>query len=101
MEAALKPVAIRRPDPLLIANVTATAVEDPEAIRSGLVAQVTGTVRWRESVAYMKEKGVLHFVEVGTGKVLAGLIKRIAEGATVVSFGTPSDAAAYCGATKL
>ena len=101
MEAALKPVAIRRPDPPLVANVTASAVEDPEAIRSGLVAQVTGTVRWRESVAYMREQGVSRFVEVGTGKVLAGLIKRIAEGATVVSVGTPADVAAYCGAAKL
>ncbi|HKN30899.1 MAG TPA: ACP S-malonyltransferase [Roseiarcus sp.] len=100
MEAALKHVAIRRPRPPLVANVMASAVDDPEAIRSGLVAQVTGTVRWRESVAYMRAEGVTRFVEVGAGKVLAGLIKRIAGGATVVSVGTPADVAAFKVATK-
>jgi [acyl-carrier-protein] S-malonyltransferase len=101
MEAALKPVAIRQPRPHLVANVTAAAVKEPETIRLGLVAQVTGTVRWRESVDYMREQGVSRFIEVGTGRVLAGLIKRIAQGATVVGFGTPADAAAYHGAAKL
>ena len=100
VEAALKHVAIRRPKPPLIANVTASAVDDPEAIRSGLVAQVTATVRWRESVAYMRAQGVTGFVEVGTGKVLAGLIKRIVEGATVVSVGTTADVAAFTVAAK-
>jgi [acyl-carrier-protein] S-malonyltransferase len=95
MEAALQRVTIRRPRPPLVANVEASAVDDPEAIRPGLVAQVTGTVRWRESVAYMRAQGVTRFVEVGTGKVLAGLIKRIAEGAIVVSVGTPADVAAF------
>ena len=95
MEEALKVVAVRRPRPPLISNITASPVEDPEAIRSALVAQVTGTVRWRESVTYMRAQGVSLFVEVGTGKVLAGLIKRIAEGATAVSVGTPGDIAAY------
>ena len=60
-----------------------------------LVAQVTGTVRWRESVAYMTAQGVTRFVEVGTGKVLAGLIKRISEGVTVASVGTPADVTAF------
>ena len=68
---------------------------DPEAIRSDLVAQVTGTVRWRESVAYMSAHGVTRFIEVGAGKVLAGLIKRIAEGATAISIGAPADIAAF------
>ncbi len=95
MDAALESVAIHRPHPPLVANVTASLVEEPEAIRSGLVAQVTGVVRWRESVAYMTAQGVSRFVEIGTGKVLAGLIKRIADGATVVSVGTPADAAAF------
>jgi [acyl-carrier-protein] S-malonyltransferase len=95
MESALRHVTIRRPKPPLVANVEASAVDDPEAIRSGLVAQVTGTVRWRESVAYMRAQGVTRFVEVGTGKVLAGLIKRIAEGATVLGVGTPADVAAF------
>lgn len=95
MEAALQHVAIRRAKPPLVANVEASAVDDPEAIRSGLAAQVTGTVRWRESVVYMRAQGVTRFVEVGTGKVLAGLIKRIAEGVTVLSVGTPADVAAF------
>ena len=80
MAAALKSVEIRPPKPPLVANVEASAVDDPEAIRSGLVAQVTGTVRWRESVAYMSAHGVTRFIEIGTGKVLAGLIKRIVGG---------------------
>ena len=95
MDAALKSVAIRRPQPPLVANVTASLVDEPELIRSLLVAQVTGVVRWRESVAYMKAQGVSRFVEVGAGKVLAGLIKRITDGATVVSVGTPADATAF------
>ncbi len=95
MEAALQHVTIRPPKPPLVANVEASALDDPEAIRSGLAAQVTGTVRWRESVAYMRAQGVTRFVEVGTGKVLAGLIKRIAEGAAVLSVGTPADVAAF------
>ena len=95
MKAELERVAIARPKAPLVANVTASAVSDPEAIREGLVAQVTGTVRWRESVDYMSAHGVTRFVEVGTGKVLAGLIKRIAEGASAISVGTPSDVAAF------
>jgi [acyl-carrier-protein] S-malonyltransferase len=100
VEAALKHVAIRRPKPPLIANVTASPVDDPETIRSALILQVTGTVRWRESVAYMSAQGVSRFIEVGTGKVLAGLVKRIAAGATVVSVGTPGDVAAFMVAMK-
>ena len=80
METALKDVKIGRPRPPLVANVTASAVADPKEIRQNLVAQVTGTVRWRESVDYMSAKGVTRFIEVGAGKVLAGLIKRIADG---------------------
>jgi [acyl-carrier-protein] S-malonyltransferase len=95
MEAALKAVAIARPKAPLVANVAASAITDPEAIRDGLIAQVTGTVRWRESVDYMSAHGVDRFVEVGTGKVLAGLIKRIASGANVISVETPADIAAF------
>jgi [acyl-carrier-protein] S-malonyltransferase len=100
METALKDVRIARPRPPLVENVTAAPADDPEAIRGGLVAQMTGTVRWRESVAFMTAHGVTRFVEVGTGKVLAGLIKRIVEGATVVSVGTPADVATFKAATK-
>lgn len=95
METTLKDVDIRPPKPPLIANVEAEAVTDPEAIRTGLVKQVTGTVRWRESVLYMSAHGVTRFVEVGTGKVLTGLIKRIVQGATAISVGAPADVAAF------
>jgi [acyl-carrier-protein] S-malonyltransferase len=61
----------------------------------GLVEQVTGTVRWRESVSFMAEAGVTTFYEVGSGKVLSGLVKRIAEGASGVSIGTPEEVAAF------
>ena len=60
-----------------------------------LVEQVTGTVRWRESVAFMAGEGVTTFYEVGAGKVLSGLVKRIADGARGVSVGTPDDIAAF------
>ena len=61
----------------------------------GLVEQVTGTVRWRESIAFMADAGVTTFYEVGSGKVLSGLVKRIAEGASGVPIGTPEDVAAF------
>ncbi len=95
MAEALKTVSIRAPKAPLIANVSASPVADPAVIRDNLVAQVTGTVRWRESVLTMSACGVTRFVELGAGKVLAGLIKRIAEGATASSVGTPADVAAF------
>ncbi len=100
MEAALQSVEIRPPTPPLVANVEASAVAEPEAIRSDLVAQVTGTVRWRESVAYMSAHGVTRFIELGAGKVLTGLIKRIVEGATAISIGAPADVAAFSAPAK-
>jgi [acyl-carrier-protein] S-malonyltransferase len=96
MKKALEDVAIRSPKPPLVANVEAEAVTSPDAIRSGLVAQVTATVRWRESVTYMSAHGVTRFIELGSGKVLTGLIKRIVEsGATTISIGAPADIAAF------
>jgi [acyl-carrier-protein] S-malonyltransferase len=95
MAAALAGVAIGTPTPPLVANVSATAIAEPAAIRASLVAQVTSAVRWRESVLYMAQQGVVHFVELGAGKVLSGLIRRIAEGATVLSVGTPGDIEAF------
>jgi [acyl-carrier-protein] S-malonyltransferase len=96
MQAALKGVKLRRPKPPLVANVEAEAVTNPEAIRSGLVAQVTATVRWRDSVTYMSAQGVTRFIELGAGKVLTGLIKRIVESsATTISIGAPADVAAF------
>jgi [acyl-carrier-protein] S-malonyltransferase len=79
----------------LVANVLAAPTSDPAEIVRGLVAQVTGTVRWRESVAGMAQAGVTRFYEVGSGKVLTGLVKRIAEGASGLSIGTPEEVAAF------
>jgi [acyl-carrier-protein] S-malonyltransferase len=75
--------------------VKAGFVSDPAEIAALLVRQVTGTVRWRESVQFMAAQGVARFVEVGSGKVLNGLVRRIVEGASVSAVGTPADVAAY------
>ena len=77
------------------ANVLAAPLTDPAAIREALVAQVTGTVRWRECVAAMAAAGIDQFTEIGTGKVLTGLVKRIAPGAAASAVGTPDDIAAF------
>ncbi|GAC1329115.1 MAG: ACP S-malonyltransferase [Beijerinckiaceae bacterium] len=95
MAEALAKVSIFPPRVPVVANITARPVTDAEAIRRALVAQVTGTVRWRESVAFMAGAGVDRFLELGSGKVLTGLLKRIAEGASGFSIGTPADIAAY------
>jgi [acyl-carrier-protein] S-malonyltransferase len=98
MEQALAAVTLRRPVPPLVANVTASAIADPHEIAKLLVEQVTATVRWRESVAYMAARGVTRFYEIGAGKVLSGLNKRIAEGASATAVGTPEDIAAFVAA---
>ncbi|WP_210485896.1 ACP S-malonyltransferase [Microvirga antarctica] len=95
MRAALAGVTVNVPVVPLVSNVTAGPVTDPDAIRDGLVRQVTGTVRWRESVAFMAAQGVESFYEVGSGKVLTGLAKRIAPGAAASVIGTPDDVAAF------
>ncbi|HYA80246.1 MAG TPA: ACP S-malonyltransferase [Methylocystis sp.] len=95
MRAALKDAAIAAPCVPVVANVLAAPVSDPEDIRRLLVEQVTGAVRWRESVGFMAEAGVTKFVECGAGKVLAGLVKRIAPGASGISVGQPADFDAY------
>lgn len=95
MRAALGKVDVKAPVPALVSNVTAHPVTDPDAIRRGLVEQVTDTVRWRESIAFMREQGVTRFIEVGTGKVLSGLVKRIVEGASAVNIATPADIEAF------
>jgi [acyl-carrier-protein] S-malonyltransferase len=94
MADALSKAAINKPVVPLVSNVLASAISDPDEIRRRLVEQVTGTVRWRESVAYMASEGVTKFFEIGAGKVLTGLVKRIADGATGVSVGSPADIAA-------
>jgi [acyl-carrier-protein] S-malonyltransferase len=95
MEEALGKVQIAAPEVPVIANVTARPVTNSDEIRRALVAQVTGTVRWRESVAFMASAGVDRFLELGSGKVLTGLLKRIAEGAIGMAIGTPADIASY------
>jgi [acyl-carrier-protein] S-malonyltransferase len=94
MAKALSEVTIHKPAAPLVSNVLASAITDPDEIRRRLIEQVTGTVRWRESVAYMASKGVTRFFEIGAGKVLSGLVKRIADGAVGVSIAGPNDIAA-------
>jgi [acyl-carrier-protein] S-malonyltransferase len=91
MAEALEGVAVRAPLVALVANVTAAKVSDPDEIKRLLVAQVTGTVRWRESVLACAEMGVDRFVELGAGRVLAGLVKRIVPDATAISAGSPAE----------
>ncbi|MCF8470712.1 MAG: ACP S-malonyltransferase [Parvibaculum sp.] len=95
MAAALAEADIKAPAVPLVANVTASRVSDPATIRELLVEQVTGMVRWRESVLYMAENGVTRLVEVGTGKVLSGLAKRITKDVEAVSIGLPADVEAF------
>jgi [acyl-carrier-protein] S-malonyltransferase len=95
MAQALAAVSVQRPAVPVVANVLAKPISDPKEIVKRLVEQVTGTVRWRECAAYMAGQGVTQFYEIGAGKVLTGLLKRIADGATGVAIGTPDDVAAF------
>jgi len=94
MAQALATTEVHAPKVPVIANVLARPVTQASEIVRCLIAQVTGTVRWRESVAFMAQAGVKTFYEVGAGKVLSGLVKRIASGAAGVAVGTPEDIAA-------
>ena len=89
MAYALADTVIRPPFVPIISNVTAKAVTEPSDIRRLLVDQITGMVRWRESVMFMKEQGVTEMVELGAGKVLSGLVKRIDKDIACESVGTP------------
>ena len=91
MQEALEKVALGTPRVPLVANVLAAEVTNPTDIKRRLVEQVTGMVRWRESVQYMKTEGVDTLVECGTGKVLSGLVKRIDREMTGVALNTPAD----------
>lgn len=95
MAEALATIDIQVPIPALIGNVTAGIVEDPEEIRSLLVAQVTGMVRWRESVEFMAANGIDTIVELGAGKVLTGMAKRINRDLTGVAVGIPDEIEAF------
>ena len=94
MAAALSGVTLLAPRVPLVANVRADAVTDPETIRALLVEQVTGSVRWRESVLWMESHGVTDAWEIGAGKTLSGMIKRIAPGISTRAIGLPADVAA-------
>jgi [acyl-carrier-protein] S-malonyltransferase len=89
MREALAQVKINAPVVPVVANVTAQAESNPDTIRRLLVEQVTGMVRWRESVIWMKENGVTSMSEIGAGKVLAGLVRRIEKDLPCESIGTP------------
>lgn len=91
MAEALAAVEISAPKVPLVANVLAQPITDPSEIRTRLVEQVTGTVRWRESVTFMAQDGITTFVEIGTGKVLTGMVKRIAKSAEGVAVNTAAD----------
>lgn len=94
MAATLAEVAIAPPSVPLVSNVRAEATTDPEEIRRLLVAQVTGRVRWRESVLWMAGQGVTATVEIGAGKALSGMIRRIAKDIETVAVNGPADIAA-------
>jgi [acyl-carrier-protein] S-malonyltransferase len=95
MAEALGRAEIAPPRVPLVANVTASATSDPAAIRDLLVRQVTGMVRWRESVSWMKGAGVASLVECGAGKVLTGLAKRIEPDMAAVALNLPADIEAF------
>ena len=101
MAKALAEVTAKPPAAPVVANVLARPISDPTEIVKRLVEQVIGTVRWRECVSCMASEGVATFYELGAGKVLTGLVKRIAPGANGVSVGTPADVDAFIAARRV
>jgi len=95
MQAALEKVPLATPRVPLVANVLAAEITEPSMIKQRLVEQVTGMVRWRESVQYMKSQGVDTLVECGAGKVLSGLVRRIDREMTGLALNTPADIEAF------
>ncbi|ARN85237.1 ACP S-malonyltransferase [Candidatus Nucleicultrix amoebiphila] len=95
MAEVLKDTVIMAPNIAILANVSVEVVKEPEQIRTALVEQVTGRVRWRESILALKTAGVRKIVEIGAGKVLSGLTKRIDEELESLSLNTPEDLDAY------
>ncbi len=93
MATALADVTIKAPLVPVVANIKAEAVTDPEEIRSLLIRQVTGSVRWRESMGWIGQQGVTEFYEIGAGKALSGMIRRINREAVCQAIGTPEDVA--------
>ncbi|WP_431300160.1 ACP S-malonyltransferase [Tabrizicola sp. BL-A-41-H6] len=97
MAEALAAAVINAPKVPIVVNVRAEAVTEPDRIHDLLIAQVTGSVRWRESVLWMERAGVTEFWEIGAGKALSGMIKRTADGAVTRAVGTPEDVIAAKG----
>lgn len=97
MAEALAAVTVSAPAVPVVVNVRAEAVTEPDRIRDLLVAQITGAVRWRESVEWMGRAGVSEFWEIGAGKALSGMIRRIAKDSVTRAVGTPEDVAAAKG----
>ena len=95
MKEALEKVSLGTPSVPLVSNVLASEITNPADIKVRLVEQVTGLVRWREGVQYMKANGVDALVECGTGKVLSGLVKRIDRDMTGLALNTPADIEAF------
>ena len=95
MAQALAAVVAKPPSVPVVANVLARPISDPAEIVRRLVEQVTGTVRWRECVSFMAGEGATTFYELGAGKVLSGLVKRIAQGANGIAVGAPTDVEAF------
>ena len=91
MQAALANVQVHKPSVPVVANVLASAISDPADIKQRLVEQVVGTVRWRECVSYMTAHGITDMYEIGSGKVLAGLVKRTEKSLNASSLGTPAE----------
>jgi [acyl-carrier-protein] S-malonyltransferase len=100
MAEALAAVTVKAPAVPVVANVLARPISDPAEIVRRLVEQVTGAVRWRECVGFMAGEGVITFYELGAGKVLSGLIKRIAEGANGIAVGASADIDAFIAARR-
>ena len=95
MATALSDTVFSAPSLPVICNVLASAEDKPEALRDNLITQVTGRVRWRESLEYMQQNGVTRFIELGTGKVLSGLVKRTLKDVEIISIETADDIAAH------
>ena len=95
MATALSDTVFDAPSLPVICNVLASAEDKPDALRDNLIIQVTGRVRWRESLEYMQQNGVTRFIELGTGKVLSGLVKRTLKDVEIISIETADDIAAH------
>ncbi|MBU0778730.1 MAG: ACP S-malonyltransferase [Alphaproteobacteria bacterium] len=100
MRGALHDTPMQAPAVPLVANVTALPVTDPDTIRAQLVSQVAGRVRWASSVEWMAAQGVTSFIEIGAGKALSGMIRRIAKEAGTANVGTAAEAVAVAAAIK-